>query len=93
MSDVAVSCQPGGDGWTCHVTVSEGGSRSEHEVRVGRDELMRLAPGSTEPKALVEASFAYLLEREPKEAVLRSFSIGEIERYFPGYGAEIRARL
>lgn len=93
MSDIDVQCQPGGGGWICQVTVSESGSHSEHEVAVGRDELENLAPGSTDPQALVEASFAYLLEREPKEAILGSFSISQIERYFPGYGQEIKARL
>lgn len=93
MSDIDVRCEPGGGGWICQVTVSESGSHSEHEVSVGRDELERLAPGSGDPDALVEASFAYLLEREPKESILGSFSISDIERYFPGFGQEIRTRF
>ncbi|MDQ3938657.1 MAG: hypothetical protein M3253_08275 [Chloroflexota bacterium] len=93
MSSVSVDCSVGGDGWTCRVVVSERGSQTEHEVTVGRDELERLAPGAGEPTALVEASFAYLLEREPKESILRRFAISEIERYFPGYPSEIGGRL
>jgi len=93
MSDVDVRCEPGGGGWICQVTVSASGSHSEHEVSVGRQELESLAPGSADPDALVGASFAYLLERESKESILPSFSISDIERYFPGYGREIRTRL
>jgi hypothetical protein len=62
-------------------------------VTVSRDELQRYAPGTNDPQRLVEASFTYLLEREPKESILRSFSIGTIERYFPSFAAEIGDRL
>ena len=93
MSDLDVRCEPGGGGWICQVTVSESGSRSEHEVSVGRHELEQLAPGAADPRALVQASFGYLLEREPKEQILRQFAISDIGRYFPGYAQEIRARL
>ncbi len=39
------------------------------------------------------ASFEFLLEREPATSILREFSLDVISRYFPGYPAEIRARL
>lgn len=94
MSDVAVQCEPAGDGWACRVTVSEpSGSTTQHGVTVSRAEIRRLAGDLDDPRSLVEASFAYLLEREPKESILRSFAISEIERYFPSYPTEIRARL
>lgn len=38
---------------------------------------------------LVEASFAFLLEREPKESILREFDLTVIGRYFPEYEQEI----
>jgi hypothetical protein len=92
VSNVGVDCSPTGEGWTCRVAVGDAGSQTEHEVTVSRDELARLAPGATEPTALVEASFAYLLEREPKESILRRFAISDIGRYFPSFADEIRAR-
>lgn len=42
---------------------------------------------------LLEASFRFLLEREPKEAILRTFELPVIERYFPEYPQEILGRL
>jgi hypothetical protein len=42
---------------------------------------------------LVEASFRYLLEREPNTSILRSFSLDEIGRYFPGWSSEMAGRL
>jgi hypothetical protein len=37
----------------------------------------------------VEASFWFLLEREPKESILRRFDLAVIEQYFPDYAAAI----
>ncbi|CAN5782249.1 hypothetical protein BH24CHL6_BH24CHL6_04130 [soil metagenome] len=93
MSDVAVQCQPAGDGWACTVTVAEGGRSTSHAVTVSRPELRRLVGEGDDPTQLVKASFDYMLEREPKESILRNFAVSEIERYFPGYPTEIRARL
>lgn len=45
------------------------------------------------PGELVRASFEFLLEREPAAAILRMFGLDVISQYFPGYPAEIRARL
>lgn len=93
MSDVNVQCQPAGDGWSCHVTVSDRSGQTEHEVSVGRAAVRRLAGDLDDPTRLVEVSFDYLLEHEPKESILRSFALSEIERYFPAYPQEINARL
>ena len=90
---VSVDCVPAGEGWRCTVAVDEGGSRTTHEVSVSLAELARLDPVAMDPTALVERSFAFLLQREPKESILRRFAISEIERYFPEYSSEIaRAR-
>jgi hypothetical protein len=62
-------------------------------VTVGHDDLARLAPGHYDAEALVRASFDYLLAREPRESILRTFDLPVIERYFPGYEASIRRQL
>ena len=80
----------GGDRY--RVEVDEGGSRSEHDVEAPPEEVARYGGGAG-AEALIEASFAFLLEREPKEAILRSFRLSVIERYFPDYPAEIARRL
>ncbi|CUU53727.1 hypothetical protein Ga0074812_101225 [Parafrankia irregularis] len=43
--------------------------------------------------ALVRESFGYLLAREPATAILQSFDLSTISRYFPSYLEEIRERV
>lgn len=86
---LSVICRPEGGGWSCTVHVGSGDGTTEHKVSVSAAELTRLAPGDTEPTSLVERSFRFLLEREPKESILRQFPLTDIERYFPGYPAVI----
>jgi hypothetical protein len=74
------------------VTVDDGRGSTSHEVTAWPSDVERYAPGST-PEALIEASFAFLLEREPKEAILSRFELPVIERYFPEYARAIRNAL
>jgi hypothetical protein len=69
---------------TFRVVVKDGGSSSEHRVTLGESDIARVPDGSTQAD-LVEASFRFLLEREPKESILSSFELGVISRYFPEY--------
>ncbi len=92
MSRVEVTAAVVDDGWECSVTVRNG-SETRHRVRVSRADLARLAPGASDPVDLVEASFAFLLEREPRESILREFDLSVIGRYFPDYAREIGHRL
>jgi hypothetical protein len=64
--------------------VREGRDETRHEVTLARDLLARLAPG--EPaESFVQRCFAFLLEREAKESILRLFDISVIARYFPEF--------
>ena len=93
MSDLDVVCYAAFDGWNCHVTVvDDDGSSTEHDVSVRRDEYQRYTQGE-DVKVLLEASFRFLLEREPKESILRRFALSDIERYFPDYPGAISAHL
>jgi hypothetical protein len=65
------------------------GSTTTHEVAVLDTDWERLGPGYRNREQLVESSFTFLLEREPKESILRSFELGVIARYFPEYPATI----
>jgi hypothetical protein len=89
MAEIAV-IQTGTDLFTVNVTDSTG--TTVHKVRVSAVDLRRLAP-DVEPAVLVEESFRFLLEREPKEAILRTFDLPVIGRYFPEYEEEIRSRI
>ena len=80
----------GRDGWTCRVEVAEGGSTTSHTVAVAAADLARLDPGAADPTDLVRRSFAFLLAREPKESILRTFELTVIGRYFPDWERSIR---
>jgi hypothetical protein len=70
------------------VTVEDARGASHHEVTVWPSDLQRYAPDAS-PEDLLEASFRFLLEREPRESILRKFELPIIERYFPEYPARI----
>ena len=85
MSEIQVE-EKGAD--TFLVTISEGGSSTTHEVSVDPSEAEKLA-GGHDTARLVEASFRFLLEREPKESILPRFDLSVITRYFPDYPSRI----
>jgi hypothetical protein len=80
----------GGDDYT--VQVREGSSSTRHRVTVPSSAHTRFGGGAP-VEALLEESFRFLLEREPKESILRQFEISVIASYFPEYPHEIRQRL
>jgi hypothetical protein len=79
-------------GSTYDVTVEDAGSSTTHEVTVWPSDVARYAPGAL-PEDLLHASFIFLLEREPKEAILARFELPIIERYFPDYPSHIARTL
>jgi hypothetical protein len=74
------------------VTVEEAGETTNHTVTLEPAYATRLA-GAVPRERLIRSSFEFLLEREPKEAILRSFDLPMIARYFPEYEAEIGPRV
>lgn len=74
------------------VELKEGVSRTVHDVTAEDADLTRYGANATAER-LIEESFRFLLEREPKESILPSFALPVIERYFPEYPNEIRKRL
>ena len=74
------------------VEVRDGESTTVHDVTVAPADLASFGQGR-EPQRLLEESFRFLLEREPKEAILPRFDLPVIARYFPNYPTEIRRRL
>lgn len=91
MTEIAVEATRTADGWTCQVDlVDPDGSRTQHQVRVTRADLERFASAADDPGDLVRRSFEFLLAREPKESILRSFDLPVIGRYFPEYERAIR---
>jgi hypothetical protein len=75
------------------VTVGEDPAATRHVVMLEADDLAHLGPPGIAPERLVEESFAFMLEREPRESILREFELSVIGRFFPEYELEIRRRL
>ena len=86
MSDKAIVVSENGGRFD--VTVREGVSETRHEVTLKAADLARLGAGRG-GAALVEAAFAFLLEREPKESILARFDVSVISRYFPEFEREL----
>jgi hypothetical protein len=51
-----------------------------------------MAPGVS-PEELVRISFEFLLEREPRQSIMRSFELPIIGRFFGDYRDEMERRL
>lgn len=75
------------------VSVSSDGTQTEHAVTLSKPHCDRLTDGKCDPQQLVEAAFMFLLDREPKENILRQFDVAAIEQYFPNFESELPAYL
>ena len=91
-SVVVVRADMQGDTWLCRVTVDHAGQRTRHLVTVTRSDVDRWAQGSDREdiERLVERSFDFLLEREPPSAILATFDLAVIQRYFPDYDSAFK---
>ena len=93
MADIEVKSSDRGDAFEFQVTVREGKSQTQHRVTLDKADYERLARDQASPEELVSESFRFLLEREGKESILRSFDLTVIGRYFPEYERQIKGRL
>jgi hypothetical protein len=91
--EIHIDCLEHGFAWECRVVIGDPEREPEYVVGVSRAELERYAKGGTEPTALVEESFRFLLEREPASSILRRFNLSDIERYYPAYHELILWRM
>ncbi|MDZ5698503.1 hypothetical protein [Chelativorans sp. M5D2P16] len=86
---IAVKQTGHSDPFTFDVVIRESGSETHHRVTMSRADYDRLTNGACLPDHCVEAAFRFLLDREPKEAILSSFDITVIARYFPEFEAKL----
>ena len=93
MVNIEVKRTDHDDSYEFQVTVKEGKGESRHRVTLRKGDYQELAAGKASPEDLVTESFRFLLERESKESILRSFDLMVIGRYFPEYRREIVKRL
>lgn len=69
---------------TYQVTITEGHGSTTHLVTADPGDVNRFG-GGVAAEVLIEASFRFLLDREPKESIMGSFDLPVIARYFPEY--------
>jgi hypothetical protein len=74
-----------GDLLEFEVIVREGKGETRHQVTMARQTCERLTAGEHAPEKYIEAAFQFLLDREPKESILRRFDVTAISRYFPEF--------
>ena len=75
-------------GWKFLVAIDD----TTFKVEVERTYWQEITDGTTDVEELVRRSFEFLLEREPKDAILRQFNLQDIEKYFPEYRGDILSR-
>lgn len=93
MSQINITTDARGEGWEFEVTVSEGHSQTSHRVTMSHAVYDRLTGGRVTPEECVRKAFEFLLEREPKESILRQFDIRKISFYFPDFEQTLQQRL
>ena len=69
------------------VSVSEGDSETTHKVNFSDDYWKQIGKGKSKEEC-IKLAFEFLLKREPKEAILRSFDMTVIKQYFPEFERE-----
>ncbi len=92
MSGLDIQPDPNEAG-TFVVTVNVADGQTTHRVTVPESFSRPLLSGSRSLEDLVRVSFEFLLEREPKESIMKEFDVTVISRYFPEYEDELRERL
>lgn len=87
--NISVVRAPGGDPLAFDVTIREGKSESRHHVTMSQAVFEKLTGGRHTAEECIEAAFRFLLDREPKEAILGRFDVTIISRYFPEFERDL----
>jgi hypothetical protein len=91
MSAAAITVTAMGAGrWRVQVHAA---TPTTHEVTIPAGYLEKLGVAGVAPERVLEASFRFLLEREPNTSILRAFALPVIAQYFSEYEGEIAERV
>ncbi|MEX0920527.1 MAG: hypothetical protein WDZ69_03035 [Candidatus Pacearchaeota archaeon] len=90
--EIKVKCEKTDGGWDCDVKLIDG-EVFEHGVFVSGDDYEKLSKEDCSVEDLVEASFRFLLDREPKGSILKNFNLNVILKFFPEYKEKIKGYL
>ena len=72
--------------------VVSNGEKTSHTVIVPEKYYIKLTDRKISPADLIKKSFEFLLEREPKESILKKFDLKVISQYFPEYEKIIKSK-
>ena len=75
------------------VTVREPNGQTSHQVSMSQQTWQRLSGGKYPPEQCIHAAFQFLLDREPKESILRRFDVTVIAHYFPSFERDLPGYL
>ena len=89
MPQIQVQRTADGDPLAFEVVVRDHHGETRHQVTMGRESCERLTAGRHTPEQCLEAAFRFLLDLEPKEAILGRFDVTVISRYFPEFEREL----
>jgi hypothetical protein len=78
-----------GDPMVFNVVVEGRNGHSEHRVSMAESTYQRLTGGSYTPLECVDASFRFLIEREPVESILKSFDVKVISMLFSNFEEQV----
>ncbi len=78
-----------GDPLEFDVVIDDGAGRTQHRITMSQETYGRILKGGQTPENCVKGAFLFLLDREPKEAILEQFDITVISRYFPEFEKEL----
>jgi len=67
------------------VTVKEDGGETKHIVTLHEPYYQELTAEMISGEELIRTSFEFLLEREPKESILKKFELPRIQKFFQEY--------
>ena len=90
---IVVQCTDRGDPFTFEVIIQEGKTETRHSVTMSKQAYDRLTNGKHTPERCLDAAFRFLLDREPKESILKNFDVSVISRYFPEFERELARYL
>jgi len=93
MAGIHIQTRTENDGWVFEVDIRENGNQTTHIVTMSKEDYQRLTANTCSPEECVRKSFEFLLEREPKESILREFDITKIGYYFPEFESELAKRI
>lgn len=71
------------------VIVAKGDNEYTYLVTLPKAYYVKIAAGGCSEKSFIEKSFRFLVDHESPEEILSTFSIAQIETYFPDFPSRV----